>query len=99
VSFSYLESPTEELTEVLGLDPEDGLVNLPLLVATCDGEIGEETFWQEATAALADDQVCSECRLEYFLILVMASWDILADLSTDAARLLCWWSFLLGTLW
>jgi nitrate reductase NapE component len=64
-------------------------VDLPLLVATCDGEIGEETFWQEATAALADDLKSSERRLIYFLILVMASWDISAILSTGAVRL-CW---------
>ena len=38
---TYLELATEELAEVLRLDPENGLVDLPLLVATCDGEIGE----------------------------------------------------------
>lgn len=45
---SYLELSTEEFAEVLRLDPEDGLVNLPLLVATCDGEVGEESVRQEA---------------------------------------------------
>jgi hypothetical protein len=89
VSFSYLELPTEEFAEVIGLDPEDGLVDLPLTITACDGEVGEETFWQEATAALADGQTSPERRLIYFLILVMASWDILATLSTDAVRL-CW---------
>ena len=62
-------------------------MDLPLLVATCDGEIGEETFWQEATAALADDLKSSERRLIYFLILVMASWDILAALDACAVQL------------
>ena len=88
-SCSYLELSTEELAKVLRLDPEDGLVDLPLFVATCDGEIGEETFWQETIAALADDQICSERRWIYFLILVMASWDILADLRAGAVQL-CW---------
>ena len=47
---AYLELPTEEFAEVLRLDPQDGLVHLPLLVATCDGEVGEESFWQETVA-------------------------------------------------
>ena len=52
-SCSYLELPTKEFAEVLRLDPEDGLVDLPLLVATCNSEIGEESFRQEAIMSLA----------------------------------------------
>lgn len=50
---SYLELPTEEFTKVLGLDPEDGLVNLPLLLTACDGEVREESVRQEAIVSLA----------------------------------------------
>lgn len=50
---SYLELPTEEFTKVLGLDPEDGLVNFPLLPTACDGEVGEESVRQEAIVSLA----------------------------------------------
>lgn len=55
-SCSYLELPTEEFAKVLRLDPEDGLVDLPLLVVTCDGEIGEETLCQDAIMSLAYSQ-------------------------------------------
>ena len=84
---SYLELPTEKLAEVLRLDPEDSLVNLPLFVATCDGEIGEESVWQEAIMSLAYIQISADHRFMYFLILVMASWDILADACPVQ---LCW---------
>lgn len=71
--FSYLELPTEEFTKVLRLDPQDGLVDLPRLVATCDGEVGEESVRQEAVMSLAYAQRSSRHRFTYFLILVMAS--------------------------
>jgi hypothetical protein len=47
---TYLEFPTDEFAKVLRLDPQDGFVDLPLFVATCDGEIGEERLRQEAIA-------------------------------------------------
>ena len=50
---SYLELPTEEFAEVLRLDPEDGLVDFPLLLTACDGEVGEESVRQEAIVSLA----------------------------------------------
>lgn len=78
--FSYLELPTKEFAEVLRLDPEDGLVHLPLIVTTSDGEIGEESIRQEAIMSLAYFQGSFRHISIYFLILVMASCDILADL-------------------
>ena len=68
----YLELPTKEFAKVLGLNPEDGLVDLPLAVATCDGEIGEESFRQQAIMSLEDAQNPFRRWFKYFLILVMA---------------------------
>ena len=45
---AYLELSTEEFAEVLRLDPQDGLVDFPLLLTACDGEVGEESVRQEA---------------------------------------------------
>ena len=64
-------------------------MDLPLLIATCDGEVGKESVRQEAILSLAYVQRSSRAWVVYFLILVMASWDILADLRAGAVQL-CW---------
>ena len=53
VNDAYLELPTKEFAKILRLDPEDGLVNFPLLLTACDGEVGEESVRQEAIVSLA----------------------------------------------
>lgn len=70
-------------------------MDLRLFVATCDGEVGEESVRQEAIVSLACAQGYSLHLFIYFLILVMASWDILADVGVCAVQL-CWRWFLLG---
>ena len=94
---TYLELPTKEFAKVLGLNPQDGLVNLPLLIATRDGEVGEESVRQEAIMSLAHIQRPSRRRSKYFLILVMASCDILATSSAYAVQS-CWQWVSLGSL-
>lgn len=51
----YLELPTEQLAKILRLDPENGLVYLPLSAAACDGEVREQGIWKETAVSLVRD--------------------------------------------
>ena len=41
VDFSYLKVPIKQFAEVVGLNPQEVLVDFPLLLAAGDGQVGE----------------------------------------------------------
>jgi hypothetical protein len=59
---SYLEVPAQEFAKVLGLDPQDVLVNLPLFVAAGDGQVREEAVRKETVTLSAIGQRFPEHR-------------------------------------
>lgn len=45
---AYFEAAAEEFAEVLRLDPQDILMDLPLLITAGNSQVGEETIRKEA---------------------------------------------------
>jgi hypothetical protein len=74
LSFPYLEVPVQQFAEVVGLDPQQVLVDFPLLVAAGEGQVGEDVERQRAFGELF--RVCVE-------IFEDAAVDVLFDFVDD----------------
>jgi hypothetical protein len=49
---SYLEVPIQHFAEVVGLDPQEVLVDFPFFLAAGDGQVGEDVLGEEAVGEL-----------------------------------------------
>ena len=46
--FPYLEVPIQQFAEVVGLDPQQVLVDFPFFLAAGEGQVGEDVWRQQA---------------------------------------------------